>query len=269
MDYNLEQAKIDTLEAKGFLTSDYNNFNKLTTIGEGNGSFAHVKKYKNIAIRNESMSHSSSHNKFAKDILMKFYENKIIKSEHAMNSDVAFAPTIDYALRMKKEYVRSHYEFMPLIDGITMDKDVNLDHISKLSPDAIQKYFRDWNELMRVALSVDYVKLTNFILTNNAINFIDLDNMYSKHLPLQRSEPTEKSLLNAAFLLLNKPYVRHRLSEAEHNRTEIAYKYRELNSRIQNALNSKQFKNENERALSYAKSMDIPLIMKGTEVYGL
>ena len=256
MDNNLEQARIDTQEAKGFLSSDYDNFDKLTTIDDGNGNFANVVKYKSIAIRRETI-YPFNYKKSFKGTYVDSFENKMKKSEIAIANDVSFAPTLDYDIRTENGILYSHHEFMPMIEGITLDKDIDMEHVSKLNQDEMEKYFRDWDELMRIGLKIDSLKLSNFIVTDKSINFIDLDNRAKAKPPFQQINSTSlgQNLVSAVYLLLYEPFRRHKLYSKKNQNCEIVTKYKELNSVIQKALNSKQFKQHNGSALSYAKEM--------------
>ena len=255
MDYNLEQVKQDTRKAKRLLIKDYDSFKKLENVD--NGHFAYVKKHKSVVIRGQSKDFPkemvSELFSLSKSELSQSFENKMKKSEIAIANGVDFAPTIDYDIRMKFSKPHGLYEFMPYIDGTSFGADYNLDNISKLDQDAVTKYFRDWEELMRIGMVVDPICIENFIVGSNSnrVNFVDLDNVEPSRSPFMRFEHPSNSLLKATQCIIEKPIHMRKLFERKRENYEIPDKYAEIKNTVWNALNNKQFKEHNKMSLEY------------------
>jgi len=254
MDYNLSECLESVKEAKVFLKycsgkyPDIKDLPNAEQIGQGNSG--KLFKFKNLAIKCEHPAQAYTIpvpvSRAAK-IREKF-------SKQAIKKKINCAPYLDHItcdsrIDPKYPFLNSGliWSFMPKLDGVSLGGDGYEDDsaflaIMKLGLNGIEKYFDDFKKLREIGFTHEDWIYGNYIISDTAINFIDLN-----ILPRQQQNK-ESSLVTAAGAIVDvfrDPIPGYFRPNAD-----------ELNSYLSMVENSLLRQKDNSLALKYIRDRD-------------
>jgi len=177
MDYDIWQVTNDIIDARGKL-STAKSVADFQEIGRGREGIVYRHKSATIKCHNPVLGMA-----YIKP------ESGII----AVGKGINCAPPIATGQVMLDD-IKTQVSFSPFIDGIEMRHPDATDRILKLGKDGMEKFLNDYQKLDELGFLVDNAT-KNFIVTDNAINFIDLEKSKTQH-------PNGDPLIRAVDLFL-------------------------------------------------------------------
>jgi len=156
MDFNIDEVRNDIEGAKEYIAAKH-PFSELEKLGQGTEGDAHA--FKSAVIKR--LCHP-----FPEGLK----KNEIRAGEAAIAQGINAAPYLDSTKGGK-------ILFAPYINGLVMQSKFAGKNLTELDEKAYKKYFADGLGLAELGFSID-IHPSNFILTGQAINFIDMHYMH-------------------------------------------------------------------------------------------